>query len=127
MRSGLTIALLFGAAAIGVAATLHVEQAKPEGAPPLQKYRVSPTELPAPGTGTANPPQVVDRPAGAQLNLPPGFKIDQFADEGQFKTLRYIIEGPDGEVFAADVTVNTITSLNDTNNDRESGRTSRVR
>ena len=117
MRSGLTIAVLFGAAAIGIAASRHVEQAKPEGAPPLQKYRVSPTELPAPGTGTANPPQVVDRPAGAQLNLPSGFKIDQFADEGQFKTLRYIIEGPDGEVFAADVTANTITSLNDTNHD----------
>ncbi len=117
MRSGLTIAVLFGAAAIGIAARRHVEQAKPEGAPPLQKYRVSPTELPAPGTGIANPPQVVDRPAGAQLNLPPGFKIDQFADEGEFKTLHYIIEGPDGEVFAADVTANTITSLNDTNND----------
>ena len=117
MKSGLTIALLFGAAALGVAATRHAGQAKPEGAPPLQKYRVSPTELPAPGTGTANPPQVVDRPAGAQLNLPPGFKIDQFADEGQFKTLRYIIEGPDGDVFAADVTANTITILRDTNND----------
>lgn len=117
MKSGLTIALLFGVAAIGIAASRHLEQAKPEGTPPLQKYRVSPTELPPPTTGTANPPQVVDRPAGAQLNLPPGFKIDQFADEGQFKTLRYIIEGASGEVFAADVTANTIVSLNDTDND----------
>jgi glucose/arabinose dehydrogenase len=117
MKSGLTIVLLFGAAAIGIAASRHAEQAKPEGTPPLQKYRVSPTELPSPTTGTANPPQVVDRPAGAELHLPPGFKIDQFADEGQFKTLRYIIEGPNGEVFAADVTANTIVSLSDTNGD----------
>ena len=117
MRSGLTIGLLFGAALVALAAGRHEGQAKPEGAPPLQKYHVSPTELPAPSTGTANPPQVVDRPAGATLNLPPGFKIDQFADEGQFKTLRYIIEGSDGEVFAADVTANTIVSLNDSNGD----------
>jgi hypothetical protein len=31
--------------------------------------------------------------------------------------LRYIIEGPEGDVFAADVTANTITILRDTNND----------
>jgi glucose/arabinose dehydrogenase len=117
MRSGLTIALLFGAAAIGIAASRHWEQAKPDGAPPLQKYHVAVGDIPSPTTGTANPPQVVDRPAGATLNLPPGFKIDQFADEGQFKTLRYIIEGPSGEVFAADVTANTIVSLSDTNGD----------
>src|SRR5262249_36010886 len=95
----------------------HGEQARPEGTPPLQRFRISLTDLPAPTSGLANPPQVVDRPAGAALNLPPGFKIDQFADEGQFKTLRYIIEGPERQVFAADATANTIRSLNDTNSD----------
>ncbi len=92
-------------------------QARPEGTAPLQKYHIRPGDIPAPTTGIANPPEVVGRPAGAALNLPPGFKIDVFADEGQFKTLRYIIEGPEGDVFAADVTANTITILRDTNND----------
>ena len=104
--------------AIAVVSTTFVAgQARPEGSGPLQKYHINASDIPAPATGTANPPMVVDRPAGAQLNLPPGFKIDVFADEGQFKTLRYIIEGPDGDVFAADVTANTITILRDTNND----------
>jgi glucose/arabinose dehydrogenase len=104
--------------AIAVVATALVAgQARPEGTAPLQKYHITPSDIPAPTTGTANPPMVVARPAGAELNLPPGFKIDVFADEGQFKTLRYIIEGPEGDVFAADVTANTITILRDTNND----------
>jgi glucose/arabinose dehydrogenase len=104
--------------AIAVVSTALVGgQARPEGPGPLHKYHITPSDIPAPTTGTANPPMVVARPAGAELSLPPGFKIDVFADEGQFKTLRYIIEGPDGDVFAADVTANTITILRDTNND----------
>jgi glucose/arabinose dehydrogenase len=104
--------------AIAVVGTALVAgQTRPEGTAPLQKYHIRPGDIPAPTTGTANPPEVVARPTGAALNLPPGFKIDVFADEGQFKTLRYIIEGPEGDVFAADVTANTITILRDTNND----------
>jgi len=104
--------------AIAVVGTALVAgQARPEGSGPLHKYHITPSDIPAPTTGTANPPMVVARPAGAELNLPPGFKIAVFADEGQFKTLRYIIEGPEGDVFAADVTANTITILRDTNND----------
>jgi len=104
--------------AIAVVSTTFVAgQARPEGSGPLHKYHINAGDIPAPATGTANPPMVVDRPAGAQLNVPPGFKIDVFADEGQFRTLRYIIEGPGGDVFAADVTANTITILRDTNND----------
>jgi glucose/arabinose dehydrogenase len=114
-----TVVILGGAfaAMAVVSAALGAGQAKPEGAPPLQKYHIQPGDLPAPAAGIANPPMVVDRPAGATLNLPPGFKIDVFADEGAFKTLRYLIESPDGEVFAADATANTITILRDTNND----------
>jgi len=100
-----------------VSAALVAGQARPEGSGPLHKYHITPSDIPAPATGTANPPMVIARPAGAELSLPPGFKIDVFADEGQFRTLRYIIEGPDGDVFAADVTANTITILRDTNND----------
>ena len=103
--------------AIAVSTALVAGQAKPEGPGPLHKYHITPSDIPAPTSGIANPPAVVGRPAGAELTLPPGFKIDVFADEGQFKTLRYIIEGPEGDVFAADVTANTIMILRDTNND----------
>ncbi len=57
-------------------------QVKPEGTPPLQKYHIRPDDIPRPTRAIANPPMVVDKPAGASLNLPPGFKIDVFADEG---------------------------------------------
>ena len=114
--SGVFLAGAVSAIAV-VGTALAAGQARPEGTAPLQKYHIMPGDIPAPTTGTANPPMVVDRPAGAALNLPPGFKIDVFADEGQFKTLRYIIEGPNGDVFAADATANTITILRDTNDD----------
>ncbi len=117
MRRALEIGALAGAAALVVGAVRLGGQAKPEGPPPLQKYHITLSDLPAPSNGVPNPPMVVDKPAGASLNLPPGFKIDVFADEGAFKTLRYIIEGSNGEVFAADATANTITSLSDTDGD----------
>jgi glucose/arabinose dehydrogenase len=114
-----TTAAIFagGFSVLAISAALVAGQAKPEGAPPLQKYHIRPGDIPKPTSGVSNSPMVVDRPAGASLNLPPGFKIDVFADEGAFKTLRYIIEGPNGDVFAADSTDNTITILRDTNND----------
>ena len=56
------------------------------------------------------------RPANAQLTLPPGFAIDVFA-EGGFKTLRWAMEGPGGEVFVTDTTANTITVLRDADKD----------
>jgi glucose/arabinose dehydrogenase len=47
-----------------------------------------------------NPPEVVPRPAGAGLHLPPGFKIDIFA-EG-FKQPRYMTLGPSSEILLSD-------------------------
>jgi glucose/arabinose dehydrogenase len=91
-------------------------QSRPTGAGPLKAYHIKPGDLPPPGAGVANPPQVVSRPANAQLTLPPGFSIDVFA-EGGFKTLRWAMEGPGGEVFVTDTTANTITVLRDADND----------
>ena len=74
-----TTAVIFAGAFSAMAmvtTSLVAGQARPEGAPPLQKYHIHPGDLPSPATGTANPPMVVDRPAGASLNLPPGFKIE---------------------------------------------------
>jgi glucose/arabinose dehydrogenase len=47
-----------------------------------------------------NPPEVIPRPAGADLHLPTGFKIEVFA-EG-FKRPLYMILGPSREVLLSD-------------------------
>jgi len=118
MRRTLEVIAVVAAMAAGVAALgFGRDQGTPEGTPPLQRYHIKPGDLPRPTDGVANPPEVVDKPADAQLRLPPGFAIDVFADGTGFQTLRNLIEAPNGDLFAADSTANTITRLRDTNND----------
>ena len=105
--------MVVAAAAVG---GVVAAQSRPTGAGPLKSYHIRPGDLPPPATGVANPPQVVARPPGAQLTLPPGFAIDVFADGG-FKTLRWAMEGAGGEIFVTDTTANTITVLRDTDRD----------
>jgi glucose/arabinose dehydrogenase len=116
-RIGIVAVLLAAAAGAAGVIVVGAGQAKPTGTPPLQRYHIVAADLPAPTSGIANPPQIVDKPADAQLNLPQGFKIDVFAEGGDFQTLRNAIEGPNGDIFAADATANTVTLLRDTNKD----------
>jgi glucose/arabinose dehydrogenase len=109
-RAGLALAFVTG---IGLVAAA---QAPGTGAGPLKSWHIRVGDLPAPSSGVANPPQVVPRPPGASLTLPPGFAIDVFA-EGGFKTLRWAMEGPAGEVYVTDTTANTITVLRDADGD----------
>ena len=53
-------------------------------------------------------------PAGTALSLPPGFKIETFA-EGGFKRPRWAVAAANGDVFVSDPTANTITALHDAN------------
>ena len=118
MRRTMGIVAVVVAVTAGVVALGFTrEQGTPEGTPPLQKYHITPGDLPTPTSGVANPPEVVDKPAGAELRVPPGFSIDVFADGTGFQTLRNLIEAPNGDLFAADFSANTITLLRDTNND----------
>jgi glucose/arabinose dehydrogenase len=59
-------------------------------------------ELPAPGATPSvnNRPQVVDRPAGAELTVPQGFKIEEVASG--FEKPRFMILGPTGELLMSD-------------------------
>ncbi len=61
-----------------------------------------PAKLPAPyhSPSSANAPTVVKRPDGAQLTLPAGFTIEEFA--AGFEKPRYMISGPSGEVLVSD-------------------------
>jgi glucose/arabinose dehydrogenase len=114
-RTHLAGLILF--AAVAVCAAVQARQAKPEGTAPLQSYHILPGDIPGPTAGTANPPMIVDKPADMSLNRPPGFQIGLFLEGGDFKTLRYLIEGDNGDLFAADATANTITLIRDANGD----------
>jgi glucose/arabinose dehydrogenase len=62
-----------------------------------------------------NPPRVIPRPEGANLNLPAGFEIGTFA-EG-FTQPRWMALAPNGDVFLSDSRAGKIVVLRDSNKD----------
>lgn len=62
----------------------------------------APPALPEPyhTPSASNAPTVISRPENAQLRLPPGFSIQEFA--AGFERPRYMIQGPSGEVLLSD-------------------------
>jgi glucose/arabinose dehydrogenase len=79
---------------------------------------IKPESLPKPyATSSANNnPKVTPEPAGASLSVPEGFEVKVFA-EGDFNNPRWIIEGPNGDLFLSDSQANSITLLRDANKD----------
>src|ERR1700749_2205088 len=61
---------------------------------------IRPQDLPAPGPSSANVSRVVARPAGAMPQVPPGFRIELFA-EG-LSGPRIIRTAPNGDIFVAE-------------------------
>lgn len=63
--------------------------------------------LPAPYAtpSSTNRPQVIGRPDGAQLSLPAGFSIEEFAT-GDFARPRFMLHGPSQEIIISDTVVN---------------------
>src|SRR5882762_2609576 len=51
-----------------------------------------------------NGPKVVDRPDGAVLHVPDGFKIEEYASG--FNRPRFMLAGPSGEILLSDMTNN---------------------
>ena len=49
-----------------------------------------------------NGPTIVPRPAGAQIKVPAGFSVDEYA--GGFTRPRFMVEGQGGEVIVSDTT-----------------------
>jgi glucose/arabinose dehydrogenase len=100
-------------------ALLAVSCLAKEPAPPptLGHYHVKATDLPAPGTGrvAANSSDVIARPAEAQLHVPPGFRIAEYA--GGFSEPRNMVQAPNGDVLVADSGRGEIVVLRDTNGD----------
>src|SRR6266513_6294266 len=71
-------------------------------------------DLPAPSSNALaiNLPRVIDRPAGAQLQVPPGFKVDLYASG--FRDPRFLLTAPNGDIFVTDSRANQIKVLRDT-------------
>lgn len=52
----------------------------------------------------ANAPTIVPRPAGAEIHVPAGFSVSEFARG--FERPRFMVEGPGGEVIVSDTVAN---------------------
>jgi glucose/arabinose dehydrogenase len=71
----------------------------------------SASELPAPyaTASSDNGPKIVPQPAGAQLHVPSGFVVEEYASD--FKTPRWMVQAPNGDVLVSEVGANRITLL----------------
>ncbi len=79
---------------------------------------IKPDGLPKPFAteSVRNSPKVIKAPAGAALSVPAGFEVSVYAD-GDFKMPRYLIEGPNGDVFVSDSGSYEVYLLRDINKD----------
>ncbi|MDX2270514.1 MAG: sorbosone dehydrogenase family protein [Cyanobacteriota bacterium] len=82
-----------------------------------QRYQIRLEDLPKPfSTDSASqPPQVIPPPAGAGLQVPPGFQVNLFA-EGLSRP-RWLMVSPAGEVFLTESYDNRILRLQDSDGD----------
>jgi glucose/arabinose dehydrogenase len=86
---------------------------------PGVRRRITVKDLPPPSSNVLaiNRARVIERPEGAQLQVPPGFKIELYA-EG-FRDPRYLLTAPNGDIFVAESRANQIKVLRDT---KDSGK-----
>lgn len=68
-------------------------------APGVRRH-IRPNDLPPPGTSASAHARVVSRPAGAELQVPPGFKVASFARN--LSDPRQLRVAPNGDVFVAE-------------------------
>src|SRR5437870_7760023 len=84
---------------------------------PGVRRKITVADLPAPSSNilAINRAHVVDRPAGAQLRVPPGFRIDLYASG--FRNPRFLLTAPNGDIFVVESRTNQIKVLRDTKGD----------
>ncbi len=82
---------------------------------PGTRHRVDLNELPPPyaTSSSVNGPRLVHRPEGAQLHVPEGFKIEQYATG--FQNPRYLLTAPNGDIFVAETGASKILVLRASN------------
>jgi len=81
---------------------------------PGVRRKITIEDLPGPSSNVLaiNRARVVDRPSDAQLRVPPGFEIDTYASG--FHDPRFLLTGPNGDIFVAESRANRIKVLRDT-------------
>src|SRR6266516_3843279 len=84
---------------------------------PGVRRKITVADLPPPSSNilAINRAHVVDRPAGAQLRVPPGFRIDLYASG--FRNSRFLLSAPNGDIFVVESRANQIKVVRDTNGD----------
>ncbi len=92
----------------------------PQSGPELDTKRrvIKPDSLPEPfhTRSASNSPDVVPAPGEMKLQAPDGFVVDVFA-EGDFQNARWVIEGPNGDLFLSDAGAGVVYLLRDANKD----------
>jgi len=85
-------------------------------APGVQR-KITVQDLPPPASNilAINRARVVNRPAGVPLRVPPGFKIELYA-EG-FRDPRFLLTAPNGDIFVVESRANQIKVLRNINGD----------
>src|SRR5204863_687513 len=78
---------------------------------PGHAHRLQAEQLPPPfdTRGAVNPPNVIPRPDGARIQLPPGFEVSTFA-EG-LSVPRHMRRAPNGDIFLAEANAGRIKVL----------------
>jgi glucose/arabinose dehydrogenase len=81
------------------------------------RHKITLDDLPPPyqTESVNNDARVVARPAGAQLRVPAGFKIEQYA--AGFRDPRYLLTAPNGDIFVTESRADIIKVLRDTDGD----------
>lgn len=89
---------------------------------PGDRFQVDPATLPAPYAtpSKANPAQVVPRPPGAGLTVPPGWRATLFAEKLDHP--RNLLVLPDGSLLVAQQRTDTLTRLVDSDGDGRADR-----
>ena len=82
---------------------------------PGVRRKITVQDLPPPSSNALaiNPPRVARRPADAQSQVAPGFKIELYASG--FRNPRFLLTAPNGDIFVVESRANRIKVLRDTN------------
>ena len=84
---------------------------------PGVRHKLTPADLPPPyqTESVTNDAKVVKQPPGAQLRVPAGFKVEQYA--AGFRDPRYLLTAPKGDIFVSESRGDQIKVLRDSDGD----------
>src|SRR5262245_61516128 len=115
-----SFSLILALSVCGQTAKQDVPPTSATASPDGRRIVIKPDGLPAPyhTESVQNQPRVITQPEGARLELPQGFEISVFSED-DYRNPRWIIEGPNGDLFLTDSAqgVHTIFLLRDANKD----------